>query len=146
MLYWFCFWIFFFCNIFKFFFRIIYNRKTYFLNNNLQNNNNNNNNNKNNKQTKTNKTFYHPLYPSLWLLKTIFFCLLLHLNSTLPLPLHSSRPKGQIKSGKMSKVLVFKTFSTYCHFLLYIVCFFSLFIKFFSSMFLTFMISLIKDF
>ena len=58
-------------------------------------------------------------------------------------------PIQKLNQVKYQKVLVFKTFSTCCHFrdfLLYIVWFFSLFIEIFSSMFLTFMISLTKDF
>ena len=58
-------------------------------------------------------------------------------------------PIQKLNQVKCQKVLVFKTFSTCCHFRhfhLYIVWFFSLFIEIFSSMFLTFMISLTKDF
>ena len=76
------------------------------------------------------------------ILKTIFFCLLPRLNLT---P-HSADSKAESNQVKCQKVLVFKTFSTCCYFLLYIVCFFSLFIEVFFSMFLSFMISLIKNF
>ena len=58
-------------------------------------------------------------------------------------------PIQKLNQVKCQKVLVFKTFSTCCHFRhfhLYIVWFFSLFIEIFSSMFLTFMILLTKDF
>ena len=67
---------FFFYNIFLFFLELFTIEKTYFTNYNLQTKNN-----KTNKQA--NNTFYHPLYPSLWLLKTIFFSLLPRLNPTL---------------------------------------------------------------
>ena len=81
--------------------------KTYFINYNLQTN----------KQTKTNETFYHPLYPSLWLRKTIFFSLIPRLNPT-PTPNGSKAESNQVKC---QKVLAFKTFLICCHFLLYIV-------------------------
>ena len=64
----------------------------------------------------------------------------------LPIPVLTLHPPIQkLNQVKYQKVLVFKTFSTCCHFrdfLLYIVWFFSLFIEIFSSMFLTFMILL----
>ena len=47
---------------------------------------------------------------------------------------------------KYQQALLFKTFSTSCHFLLYVACLFSLFNETFSSMFLTFVITQIKDF
>ena len=61
-----------FCNIFFILIMIIYNRKTYFINYNLQTNKQTNK--ETNKQAK--KTFYQPLYPSLWLLETNFIWLL----------------------------------------------------------------------
>ena len=105
------------------------------------------------KQTKKKKN-YQPLYPSLRLLKTNLFCLLPRRNPTPYLPLPSLSPyhpyppppDSRLNQIKCQKVLVFKTFSTCCHFLLYIACFFSLFNEIFSSMFLTFVISRIKDF
>ena len=47
---------------------------------------------------------------------------------------------------KYQQALLFKTFSTSCHFLLYVACLFSLFHESFSSMFLIFVISQIKYF
>ena len=67
---------------------------------------------------KTNKTFYHPLYLYLWLLKTISFCLLLCLNPT-SYPWDSKAESNQIK---YQIVWVFKTFSTCCYFLFNILC------------------------
>ena len=80
-------------------------KKTYFTNYKLQ----------------TNKK--EKLYPSLWLLKTNFFCLLPRLTHVLP-------PTQRLNQIKCQIVLVFKTLSTCCHFLLYIVCFFHYLLKF----------------
>ena len=65
--------------IFFFLFKIIYDWKTYFTNYKLQTN-----------KKEKRKNFYHPFYPSLWLLKTNFFCLLYSLGLLLPSP-HSLR-------------------------------------------------------
>ena len=118
--------IFFFVTFFILF-RIIYNRKTYFINNNSQ----------------TNKTFYHPLYPSLWLLKTISFYLLPRLNLTPLTPRFKSW--GWIKAGKVPKSFGLQNIFNLLPFSLVHLCFFIVYWNF-SSMFLTFMISLIKDF
>ena len=64
------------------FFLIIYSRQAYFINYKLQ--------------TKK-KKIYHPLYPSIRLLKTNRFCLLSRLNPTAPLR------DSKAESDKMSK-------------------------------------------
>ena len=71
---------------FFFLFNIIYNRKAYFLNYNLQTN------------EKKKEIVYHPIYPSLRLLKTNPFCLFPRLK---PTPLLS--PDSKTESHKMSK-------------------------------------------
>ena len=106
---------------FFFLFKIIYNRKAYFLNYNLQTN------------EKKKEILYHPIYPSLRLLKTNPFCLFPRLNPTTLLPLTQ-----RLNQTKCQKVWVFKTFSTCCHLLLYMACYFLLLNEIFSSMFLTF--------
>ena len=106
---------------FFFLFKIIYNRKAYFLNYNLQTN------------EKKKEILYHPIYPSLRLLKTNPFCLFPRLNPTPLLPLTQ-----RLNQTKCQKVWVFKTFSTCCHLLLYMACYFLLLNEIFSSMFLTF--------
>ena len=110
--------------------KIISNWETYFMNYELQTNE---------KMKMKKKHFYHPLYLSLWLLKTSFFCLL---PQPTPIPPSWIRIRYQVKC---QIVLVFQTFSSRCHFLLHIVCCFLMFTEIFSSV-LTFMISLIKDF
>ena len=67
---------------FFFLFKIIYNKEAYFINYNLQTNE---------------KKLYHPLYPSLRLLKTNPFCLLPRLKTRLP------SPDSKAESDKMSK-------------------------------------------
>ena len=121
--------IFFFSTIFL---GIIYNRKTYFINYKLQ---------------KTNK----PTNKQNLLPPTLTVPLVTENHLLLPTPPSWFYPpppdsNAELNQIKCQKVLIFKTFSTCCHFLLYIVCFFSLFIEIFCSMFLTFMISLIKNF
>ena len=54
-------------------------------------------------------------------------------NSTPPPP--SPWLKGSIKSGKMSKSFGLQTFSTCCHFFMYILYFFSLSVEFFPLCF-----------
>ena len=88
--------------IYIFHFKVICNRKTYFINYN----------------NKRKKTLIPPTFPSLRLLKTNPFCLLPRLK-----PLSPS-PTQRLNQIKFQEILVFKTFSTCCHFVLYIACFF----------------------
>ena len=74
--------VYFFFVTFFFLFKIIYNKEAYFINYNLQTNE---------------KKLYHPLYPSLRLLKTNPFCLLPRLNTRLP------SPDSKAESDKMSR-------------------------------------------
>ena len=106
-------------------FEIIYNSKSYFINYILQTNK------QTNKQTHKKATFYHAIYPSLWLLKSNCFCLLPRLIPIPPL----NTPTLRLNHVKCWKVLVFKTFSTCCHFLLYIVCFLHCLLIFFLYVF-----------
>ena len=72
--------VFFFSSILFCLFKIIYNRKTYFLNYNLHD------------KTKNKKTFLPPTFGLSGYWKTNSFCLILHLNSTSLIPPHSFPP------------------------------------------------------
>ena len=71
-------------------------------------------------ETKKKKILPPTLPVPLWLLKTNDFCLLL---------------RQRLNQVICPNVLVFKTFSTCCHFLLYIACFFHCLLKFFPPCF-----------
>ena len=107
-----------FCN-FLFLFKIIYAWKTYFTN------------------KKEKKKFLSPILPVPLVTENQ---LLLSTVLTRPTPTLLPPLIQRLIQVKYQIVLVFKTFLTCCHFLLYIMFFFSLFIEISSSIFLTFVI------
>ena len=105
----------FFCFVtFLFLFQNIYNWKTYFINYKLPIN--------------EKKNLLPPNLP------VPLFTENQHLLTTSSAYLYPP-PTQRLNLIKSQIVLIFKTFSTCCHFLLYIICFFSLFIEIFSSIF-----------
>ena len=116
----------FFCNIFLFVLELFTRKKTYFINYNfLKKSQTNKQTNK--KQTKPSTT--HFARPSTyWKPSSFPYSLVLILTPYLD-------SKAEPNQVKCRNILVFKTFSTCCHLLLYIVCFFHCLLKFFPLCF-----------